>query len=290
MTLRHLRIFKAIAETGNFTKAAQLLNVTQSAVSHTMHELEDEAGTALFDRLSKGVQLTQSGRLLLEEVTPILSACDNLESHIGSLERTAPIRIVSSITIATFKLPQLLRQFNAIWPDIQVEVEVVSAANAVEILKSGKADIALIEGVAPQGPFNCRKFDSYNLQAVCAPDYPIATTRLEPAALCSEKLLLREPGSAIRTVLDSELFLAGCTAHPTWCSVNSFALIEAAKAGLGITILPEALLERDIQQHFLIPLELKGLSLKNDMLAVWHKDKYFGEPLQTFLELIIQKC
>lgn len=286
MTLRHLRIFKAIADTGSFTKAADVLYVTQPAVSHTIRELEEEAGTVLFDRLSKRVQLTANGRTLLEETLPILAACDKLEAHIGRLQDTAPIRIVSSITIATFKLPPLLKAFNESWPDIQVEVEVVSATNAIEILKNGKADLAMIEGAAPQGPFNSKIFGSYTLQVVCSPDYPLKAERLDIETLCTEKLLLREQGSAIRTVLDSALYVEGHTARPLWCSVNSLSLIEAAKAGLGITFMPEELVRRDIAQGLLRTIEVRGLSLKNDMIMTWHQDKYISQPLGRLMELL----
>ena len=81
MTLRHLYIFKTVCETKNFTKAAQKLYITQSAVSHAIRELEEYAQTALFDRLSKRVQLTRSGELLLEEILTVLAACESLFSH-----------------------------------------------------------------------------------------------------------------------------------------------------------------------------------------------------------------
>ena len=87
MEVRQYRIFKEVAETGSFTKAAANLYITQSAVSHAVRDLEERAGTVLFDRLSKSIRITESGRLLLEEVTPILAACDALDSRIGSLEK-----------------------------------------------------------------------------------------------------------------------------------------------------------------------------------------------------------
>ena len=87
MEVRQYRIFKEVAETGSFTKAAANLYITQSAVSHAVRDLEERAGTILFDRLSKSIRITESGRLLLEEVTPILAACNALDSRIGSLEK-----------------------------------------------------------------------------------------------------------------------------------------------------------------------------------------------------------
>ena len=138
MTLRHLYIFKTVTETNNFTKAAEKLYITQSAVSHAIRELEEYAQTALFDRLSKRVQLTRSGELLLEEILPVLAACESLDKRIKGLEKQAPIHVVSSITIAIHWLPNILVGFRKQWPGVTVQVEVVSAANALETLKSKK--------------------------------------------------------------------------------------------------------------------------------------------------------
>lgn len=285
MTLRHFEILRAVAETGNFTRAAEKLYITQSAVSHAIRELEEKAGTALFDRLSKSVQLTKSGRLLLEEIIPILSSCEALDARINCLEKRAPLHIVSSITIAAFWLPKILKSFQKDWPDIPVNVEVVSAANAIEILRNGKADIALIEGegAAPQGPFIFTSFASYPLYIVCAPDYPITHRELTLQQFCSEKLLLREKGSAIRDTLDSVLYLSGHTVQPAWTSVNSLVLIEAAKAGFGITVLPDVLVSEQLSQGKLISLSVQGLLLKNELFAVHHRDKYLTTPLRTLL-------
>ena len=82
MVIRHLEILEAIEETGTFTGAAKKLFITQSAVSHAVAELEKQAGTALFERLPKGVALTGCGLSLLEESRNILTACRNLDRRI----------------------------------------------------------------------------------------------------------------------------------------------------------------------------------------------------------------
>ena len=110
MNVRHLEILEAIAQTGTFTGAAQKLYLTQSAVSHAMAELEQQTGTLLFERLPRGVRLTQCGLLLLEEAERMLAAFRNLEQRMSSLEDYASIRIASSITIASFHLPKVLKR------------------------------------------------------------------------------------------------------------------------------------------------------------------------------------
>ncbi|MCR2023581.1 LysR substrate-binding domain-containing protein, partial [Blautia pseudococcoides] len=92
---------------------------------------------------------------------------------------------------------------------------------------------------------------------------------------------------AIRDVLDSTLLLSGHSIRPLWVSVNSPALIEAAKAGLGIAVLPHILIKNDLKNGSLISLDVKGLSLENELFAVWHKDKYLPAPQKALLSCII---
>lgn len=286
MEVRQYRIFKEVAETGSFTKAAANLYITQSAVSHAVRDLEERAGTVLFDKLSKSIRITESGRLLLEEVTPILAACNALDSRIGSLEKKAPVHLVSSITIAAFYLPGILRSFEASWPGLPVTVEVVPAAAAVEVLRCGKADFALIEGAVPQGPFVCEAFDSYKMHILCAPGYLPVDKMLSMEEFCGERLLLREKGSAIRDTLDSTLYLAGYTAYPSWTSVNSTALIKAAEAGLGLTVLPDLLVGNELREERLLTVQAEGLELKNELLVIRHREKHMTAPLRSLLGLI----
>lgn len=288
LSIRHFLIFKTVSETGSFTKAAQKLYITQSAVSHTIKELEEDTNTVLFDRLSKHVQLTAGGRLLLREISPVLASWNTLEKRIGQLEKQAPIHIASSITIACFWLPRILKIFETRLPDVPVYVNVVTSSEAIAILQSGGADLALIEGGKPPGPFRCIPFDAYSLRIVCSKSYPLASRKINTDVFCSEKLLLREPESAIRHTVDSQLYLLGYTVRPVWTSVNSLALVEAAKAGLGITILPEGLVKDDLSKGTLIELDVKDLSLKNDLLIVLHKDKSISSALETLLSCIRQ--
>ena len=283
-----MQILRAVARTGSFTKAAEHLYLTQSAVSHAVKELEEEAGTLLFERLKKCVRITESGRMLLEESLPLLSSFQALEGRLGRLECQAPIRIVSSITIASFWLPRLLRRFSSACPQTPVEVEVVSAGEAMAILREGGADLALVEGAVPLGAFRCVPFASYRLAVVCAPGYRPAGEALTLRELCADRLLLRQKGSAIRDTFDSAVLLSGLEPRPVWTSINSTALIEAAKAGLGITILPDLLVQSALEAGSLVELRVRDLSLHNDLNAVRRRDRYESAPLAALLRLIGQ--
>ena len=148
MTLRHFEILQAIEQTGSFTKAAEKLYLTQSAVSHAVKEMEQQAHTVLLNRFAKKVTLTECGKRLLQKVAPILRECAAIEKSLPLLEYQAPIRIVSGITASIFYLPQVLKEFTQKFHSIRVYTQVIPATAAMERLRNSEADFAIIEGAA----------------------------------------------------------------------------------------------------------------------------------------------
>lgn len=288
MNLRYLEILEAVEQAGTFTGAAKKLHLTQSAVSHAVAELEQQTGVPLFDRLPRGVRLTHYGMALLGEAQGILAACRSLDGRITHLEEYTPVNIVSSITIASYVLPGILSRLRGQAPAIRCNVRVASAARAMEILQEGGADIALLEGAVPRGPYHAELLGSYRLCAACAPDFLVPGPALSPKELCAFPLLLREPGSAIRDTFDGMLSLANLKAYPAWESVNSGALIKAAEAGLGITVLPELLLADSFGGKRLRRVELGCAPMENKMLAVRHREKYISASLQEVLNRLTE--
>ena len=286
MNIRYLEILEAIEQTKSFTGAAKKLHLTQSAVSHAVAELEEQAGTPLFQRLPRGVEPTRCGRTLLEESRELLAASRKLDQKINHLEDLTTIQIASSITIASFWLPSVLRELKRSYPDLHVQVRVVSAHAAMDLLKTGEADIAFWEGADSFESFQVISLGTYRLAAACAPDYPISDHPVPLSLLCRHPLLLRECGSAVRDTFDHTLSLAGLKASPVWESVNSFSLMKAAGAGLGVTILPEALLSDSLRQHKLRRIHLENVSMENHMLAILRKEQYITRPLQILLDYI----
>lgn len=284
MQIRYYVIFREVAATRNFTKAAERLFLTQSAVSHAIKELEEAAGTKLFERLHKSVRLTPSGERLLQEVTPILEEFERMESRIQHLEQEAPLRIASCITIAQAWLLPILQRFRRECPEVPVRVQVNRASEALELLKQRKVDAAFIEGNIAQGQFIAKQFSSYALWAVAAPGYCSPVCTLEQ--LLQETLLLRERGSAVREVFESAVTLAGYQASAQWVSVDSQPLIEAAKAGLGIAVLPEILVAPEIERGRLQKIEVSDLCLTNSLTIVVNRNQYQTRSLQRLWNMV----
>lgn len=284
MTTRHLLIFQKVCETGSITRAAEQLFMTQPAVSHAIRELETELDLVLFDRISRKIFLTEAGKLFLRKVNRILDLYEDLSSGISHLKKQALLRIGSSITIANLWLPAIVQAFQA-HPHATPHRATIDRASVIQdLLLKNELDLALIEGAISDEQLTCIPFSSYPLLVVCAPAHPFAQKKaLSLKELAMEPLLLREPGSAIRNTLDSIFLLHGLSAEPLWTSSNSQVLIQGVKQNLGLTVLPDVLIRRELSEGSLTALTLTDATLRNENHIVYHRDKYLTDAIKAFL-------
>lgn len=284
MNYKQCVIFREIAKTNNFTKAATNLFLTQSAVSHAIKDLEEEAGTQLFERLHRSVKLTPAGELLLREIQPIIEEFESVEARLPDLEKQPPLKIASCITYAQTELPQLLRRFSVNHPEAHFNVQVFPASESIARLETGEVDLAFIEGKVQQASFQAKKIADYRLCVVAAPDF--AEEQLSLPELLQRPLLLRERGSAVREAFESFVVLQGFKPFPIWESVDSQALVSAVKAGFGLSVLPYRLVKEEILLGKLTEVKITDWQLTNDITALVRKSRYQSRILAEFWKML----
>lgn len=286
MNYKQCVIFREIAKTNNFTKAATNLFLTQSAVSHAIKDLEEEAGTQLFERLHRSVKLTPAGELLLREIQPIIEEFESVEARLPDLEKQPPLKIASCITYAQTELPQLLQRFSVNHPEAHFNVQVFPASESIARLETGEVDLAFIEGKVQQVSFQAKKIADYRLCVVAAPDF--AEKQLSLPELLQRPLLLRERGSAVREAFESFVVLQGFKPFPIWESVDSQALVSAVKAGFGLSVLPYRLVKEEILLGKLTEVKITDWQLTNDITALVRKSRYQSRILAEFWKMLHQ--
>lgn len=290
MNLRHLRIFKAVCEEESITKASEKLFMTQPAVSHAINELESYLGICLFDRISRRLYLSETGKLFLAKVIKLLDLYDDLEQNSKELEDNATIKIGSSITIASFILPKVIANFEAVCNNTSTKVIIDNARNIENMLLNNEIDLGLIEGVIYKEELMRIPFSNYESAVICSPQHKFALEKsIDVNSLIKERLLLREKGSAIRDVFDSALLLHNITVNPEWTSVNSQALIYAVKQNLGISVLPKILVERELINGEILEVKVNDLELASVNHIVLHKDKIQTKNYKILIEIIRNK-
>ncbi|BCA86891.1 LysR family transcriptional regulator [Enterococcus saigonensis] len=269
MHYRQCLIFYTVAKEKSFTRAAQKLFMTQSAISHSMKDLETEAGTALFERLHRQIALTAAGVALLATVTPLIEEFQRVENQLQNLEQTAPLRLASCITYGEITLSKVLHQFKKNRPQQKINVHISPAEDCFQKLAAGKVDLAILEGRVPSGNYQQKVIADYPLVFVAAPDFlPKASPTLSLSELLNQPLLLRERGSAVRETFEAFLTLKRLHCSPTWESTDSASLIAAAKNKMGISLLPYSLVVTHLKKKELVAVSVTKIKLHNEITAL----------------------
>ena len=284
MTIRHLKTFCAVCEEGGITRAAEKLCVAQPSVSQTIGELERYYGVSLFDRVGRRLVLTPEGERLRVKAQEAIASFSEFEEAARDTKARHIIRIGSSVTAGQMVLPRLIIAIETTLERAECRAIADSAAAVEQLVEEGSLDFALVEGsvsraLAAEAVFSDR------LLAVCSAGMKIKNA-LSPSELVSLPLLLRSRGSASRDLLDERLSALGLKAQPKLSSSSNSVLLAAAREGLGVAVLPEALVAAELAAGRLKEVRIQGLELSRRWFAVRRQDKKFTPAQQQAYELL----
>lgn len=287
MTLRHMKIFATVCFSKSVTEAAKELGMAQPAVSLAIRELEDHYQVPLFDRISHKLYITEDGKKLLQYALRIIGLFDEVESTIKDGNSSGTLRIGSSITIGTCLLPDYVKRFRAISSKVRIYVTIDNSAEIEKKVLENQLDFGLIEGNVHSDRILCRKFLKDELAFVCRANGTLSDrTEISPDELPGLPFILREKGSGTRELFDSALLTKGLTLVPEWESVSTKAIINAVKNGLGVSVLPIRLVERELASKELVRLKISGIELERSFYLIYHKDKHLPAAAQTFFKIL----
>ncbi len=275
MTIRHLKVFICVCKHGSMTKAAEELFIAQPAVSNTISEIEKNYNVKLFERINRRLFLTDEGKGLLIKAQEIVTAFDEFEEQALNSSKKPLLKIGSSLTIGKQKLPWLLRNLKAGFPDIDFQVSINQTSIIENKILSGALDFAFIQGKPSDPNIKSRLVDCNTLIAVCGKKYNMPDT-VTLKELCRYDLLLREDESVSREFLDHIFALENLVVTPVMESISNQALISAAVQNLGVTIMPEAMLTRQLSNGGLRKINVTDYEFTRNSYLVYHKDKSFG--------------
>jgi DNA-binding transcriptional LysR family regulator len=245
MTLDQLRIFVAVADRGHVTRAANALGITQSAASAAIATLETRYRCRLFNRVGRGIELTETGRRFLNEARSVLdrvsAARAVLEDLAGS--PTGAISIAASHTVASYWLPRRLAAFHAAHPGVQLEVVIRNTREVENAVVDGDAHLGLVEGPTQNRALLRQQVDTDRPLLVVAAKYPpLPRTPSGQLDLRAIPWVVREEGSGTRHVLEELAAVEGLTLRDLSIFLvlpGNEAIREAVEAGAGATIISE---------------------------------------------------
>lgn len=286
MTLRHLKIFVTVCETGSTTAAGEKLHIAQPSISLAISELEDYYGIKLFDRIAKRLYITEAGKKFLQYATHIVGLFEEMEREIKNFDATGIIRIGASITIGNHLLPGYITRFKKIHPQMDVKVIIDNSEKIQQYILSNQIDIGLIEGIVYSPYIAEHKFRDDELVMVCGNAHPFANQKnVEISKLQNESFILRESGSAGREIFDSTMTSLGIKILPAWESTSTQAIIRAVQANLGISVLPYLLVKDSLNRKEISQFHIDGIRFQRSFSVIYHQNKFLTESAKDFIAL-----
>jgi len=208
MTLEQLRIFIAVAERQHVTQAAHQLNLTQSATSAAIAALETRYGIKLFDRVGRGIVLTQTGRDFLTEARAVVArakAAAEVLDDLAGLKRGS-LNLAASQTVANYWLPPRIAAFRKAYPGIDLHVTIANTEQVAQAVNRGNADLGFVEGEVDDPALAIRKIEGDCLAVVVGANHPwVSRSRITPKLFSETCWILREPGSGTRSMFEASL-------------------------------------------------------------------------------------
>lgn len=174
MTIRHLKIFIEVYKEMSVTKAAEKLHMVQPSVSLVIRELEEAYQVRLFDRINRRLFVTESGKLFFDYATHIVDSFDQMESAMTSDQGTGSLHVGSSITIASYLIPEAVRRFGQVCPECRVSVTVENSHRIIQKVLKNELDFGVVEDKSGYEQLEERPFMEDRLYFVCGSGHPLA--------------------------------------------------------------------------------------------------------------------
>jgi DNA-binding transcriptional LysR family regulator len=267
------------------------LNYAQSSVSAQIQALESEFGRPLFERIGKRVMLTQAGQQLKSYADEILRLADEALIAIpNDCEPSGTLTIGSVESLCTYRLSPILGHYRSLYPKVELIFRTGICSNLRKSVMDGTLDAALtLEPSVSSEVLISEPLIQEPMLVLAHAHHPLVhNDRVRPQDLDGETILVTEPGCSYREIFERILSDAGIKAPMK----IEFASVEAIKqcviAGLGIAVLPEMAVAKEVEQKQLIPLHWDGPKFAIITQLCWHKDKWISPALRAFLDMTKQ--
>ncbi len=292
ITMRQLQVFRAVAKYLSYTRAREVLYLTQPAVSMQIRQLEETLGLPLFEKIGKRVQLTGAGQALVGYSQRIAEQLEEMHGFFTALRsgEAGTLRLAVTSTANAFAT-LLLARFCRLHPGISFSLDVSNRRWVVEQLANNETDVVIM-GKPPDEPYLLReRFMDNPLVVIAAPDHPLAgQQRVALSELSNDIFLIREQGSGTRTAMERFFTAHGVSLKTRMELSSNEAIRQAVAVGLGLGVVSLHTLELELATQRLVVLDVEGFPLMRHWYLVWRRDKWLPPVAEAFSRFVLAEA
>lgn len=285
MTLRHLEIFVEVCRLESITRAAEVLNMAQPAVSMAVGELESFYGVKMFERMNRRLYITETGKQLRLYAVSVLEQLQEAKVILKDIDSVSGIRFGMNVSYGMKTAPGLLSAFAGRYPRIPVYTVVNNSRQIEEYILNNELDFGIIDGPLSNKLLISELLAEDNLVAVCASHSSIPD-RIYVGDLERIPVLTREYGSGLRNVVEQLAADYHIQANVRIESISTQCLIDMCLEGLGMLFLPQSLAEPYVRSKEMREIQIKEFSYTRRYYLAYHKSKFFTKSMKFFKEFL----
>jgi len=267
MNFQQLRTFRVVAQQRSYSRAAQLLYLSQPGVSLQVRALEESVGMPLFERSGRQLRLTEAGEALLEYADRILSLVDEAQHALDELfgGGRGSVRVAASTTAGIYIVPRALGGFHQQYPGVRLTLDVVNRFTVADRLLHDEVDVGVLGLIDEAHDLEVEPFLPNELVVIASPRNPLAQRKhLAIEELSGQIMLLREQGSGTRTDIERMFAERQLPLRIGMELRSSGSIKQAVSADLGIAIMPMHAIELELLAKRLVVLDVQGFPVRRD--------------------------
>ncbi|PLS02421.1 LysR family transcriptional regulator [Neobacillus cucumis] len=287
-----LTVFIIVAEQRNFTRAAEILHMTQPAVSNYIQTLERTLDTKLLERTNKYVRLNKAGDIVYHHAKEILSLYTRMENLLDDLKHTASgtLTIGSSFTYGEYILPHKIAKLLNVYPLLKPNIIIRNTNDIIDLMMQQQIDVGIIEGEMKNNKVNIKPFALDRLSIIVPSNHPLlAKKEIDPLELIEETWLVREEGSGTKEMQEKGFKQLGFTPKKIMEFGSTQVIKESIEAGLGISLLSHSAIRKELELGKLMVLDIEGFPITRNFSLVTPNVTFQTKASEVFKKLIINE-
>ena len=284
MTFRHLKIMTLVADLGSMTEAAKKLYISQPSVSQAIKEIEMHYDIKLFERFSKKLYITDSGKQYLDYARHITQLFEEMER---SLTHQKVLKMGASLTVGEAIMPELISSFKALMPEIETQVVIKNTSELEDLLLNNQIDLALVEGTLHNNHIKIEPVLEDELLMVCGKNHPLYNQAIHNAEVFQDfSFIVREQGSGTRELLERTFLEHGLRLNIAWECSGFESIKKAVIEGHGIAAISKILITDELLTGELKVIGADSIHFRRTFNIIYHNNKFMTQVLQNMIELI----